>query len=107
MLVKGVNRHDHDPDTGHYITEASMRKDIELMKQLNVNTVRTSHYPNDPRFYELCDEYGLYVINEANIESHGMGYGPESLAKDPTWTAAHLDRVKNMVHAFKNHPSII
>lgn len=107
IMVKGVNRHDHDPDSGHYITEASMRKDIELMKQLNVNTVRTSHYPNDPRFYELCDEYGLYVINEANIESHGMGYGPESLAKDPTWTAAHLDRVKNMVHAFKNHPSII
>ncbi len=107
IMIKGVNRHDHDPDTGHYITEASMRKDIELMKQLNVNTVRTSHYPNDPRFYELCDEYGLYVICEANIESHGMGYGKESLAKDPSWTAAHLDRVTNMIHAFKNHGSII
>lgn len=107
IMVKGVNRHDHDPDTGHYITEESMRKDLELMKQLNINTVRTAHYPNDPRFYELCDEYGLYVICEANIESHGMGYGPESLAKDPTWTAAHLDRVSNMVHAFKNHSSII
>lgn len=107
ILVKGVNRHDHDPDSGHYITEESMRKDLELMKQLNINTVRTAHYPNDPRFYELCDEYGLYVICEANIESHGMGYGPESLAKDPSWTAAHLDRVTNMVHAFKNHPSII
>ena len=107
ILVKGVNRHDHDPDTGHYITEESMRKDIELMKQLNINTVRTAHYPNDPRFYELCDEYGLYVIAEANIESHGMGYGPESLAKHDSWTAAHLDRVKNMVHAFKNHGSII
>ncbi|YCM45961.1 glycoside hydrolase family 2 TIM barrel-domain containing protein [Verrucomicrobiaceae bacterium 227] len=107
IMVKGVNRHDHDPDTGHYVTEASMRKDLELMKQLNINTVRTAHYPNDPRFYELCDEYGLYVIAEANIESHGMGYGKESLAKDPKWTAAHLDRVTNTVHAFKNHPSII
>jgi len=107
VLVKGVNRHDHDPDTGHYITEELMRKDLALMKQLNINTVRTAHYPNDPRFYELCDEYGLYVISEANIESHGMGYGPESLAKDPAWTAAHLDRVTNMVHALKNHPSII
>jgi len=107
ILVKGVNRHDHDPDTGHYITEASMRKDLALMKQLNINTVRTAHYPNDPRFYELCDEYGLYVICEANIESHGMGYGPESLAKDPSWTGAHLDRITNMVHAFKNHSSII
>jgi len=84
-----------------------MRRDLELMKQLNINTVRTAHYPNDPRFYELCDEYGLYVIAEANIESHGMGYGPESLAKDASWTAAHLDRVTNMVHAFKNHGSII
>ena len=107
ILVKGVNRHDHDPDTGHYISEATMRKDIELMKQLNINTVRTAHYPNDPRFYELCDEYGLYVICEANIESHGMGYGPESLAKDASWTPAHLDRITNMVHAFKNHSSII
>lgn len=107
ILVKGVNRHDHDPDTGHYITEASMRKDLELMKQLNVNTVRTSHYPNDPRFYELCDEYGMYVINEANIESHGMGYGKTSLAKSPEWGPAHLDRITNMVGAYKNYGSII
>jgi beta-galactosidase len=107
VLIKGVNRHDHDPDTGHYVTEAMMRKDLETMKRLNINTVRTSHYPNDPRFYELCDEYGLYVICEANIESHGMGYGKESLAKDPSWKEAHLDRVVNMVEAFKNHPSII
>lgn len=107
ILVKGVNRHDHDADNGHYITEESMLLDITLMKQLNVNTVRTSHYPNDPRFYELCDEYGLYVICEANIESHGMGYGKESLAKDESWKEAHVDRIKNMVGAFKNHPSIM
>ena len=107
VLIKGVNRHDHDPDTGHYVQEASMIKDIKLMKRLNMNTVRTSHYPNDPRFYELCDELGLYVICEANIESHGMGYGKESLAKDPKWGAAHLDRVKNMVGALKNHTSIV
>ncbi|MCP5535694.1 MAG: DUF4981 domain-containing protein [Akkermansiaceae bacterium] len=107
ILVKGVNRHDHDTDTGHYVSEASMRKDLELMKQLNVNTVRTSHYPNDPRFYELCDEYGIYVISEANIESHGMGYGKESLAKDPSWEKAHLDRIINMAESLKNHASII
>lgn len=107
ILVKGINRHDHNPETGHYVTEADMRKDIVVMKRLNINTVRTAHYPNDPRFYELCDELGLYVICEANIESHGMGYGPESLAKQPSWGPAHLDRVKNMVGAFKNHASII
>jgi beta-galactosidase len=107
ILVYGVNRHDHDPDTGQYVTEESMRRDLVLMKKLNVNTVRTSHYPNDPRFYELCDELGLYVISEANIESHGMGYDSESLAKDPSWGEAHLDRIKNMVGALKNHASIV
>jgi beta-galactosidase len=107
VLIKGVNRHDHHPVTGHYVTERDMRDDLEAMKRLNINTVRTSHYPNDPRFYELCDEYGLYVIAEANIESHGMGYGEESLAKDPEWYEAHLDRIRNMIEAFKNHPSII
>ncbi len=107
IYVKGVNRHDHHHITGHYITEDTMRKELELMKQLNINTVRTSHYPNDPRFLELCDEYGMYVISEANIESHGMGYGKSSLAKDPTWQKAHLDRIINMVQALKNHPAII
>lgn len=107
VLIKGVNRHDHNPETGHYVTESDMREDLEAMKRLNINTVRTSHYPNDPRFYELCDEYGFYLIAEANIESHGMGYGDASLAKDPEWFDAHLDRVRNMVEAFKNHPSII
>ena len=93
VLFKGVNRHDHHPVTGHYVTEKDMRKDIVLMKKLNMNAVRCSHYPNDPRFLELTDELGLYVIDEANIESHGMGYGPESLAKHANWEAAHLDRI--------------
>jgi beta-galactosidase len=107
VLLKGVNRHEHDPDAAHVISEESMRRDIELMKQSNINAVRTCHYPNDPRWYELCDEYGLYLIDEANIESHGMGYGPESLAKDPAWGPAHLDRVTRMVERDKNHPSVI
>jgi beta-galactosidase len=107
VLLKGVNRHEHDPLTGHVISEESMRRDIELMKRSNINAVRTCHYPDDPRWYELCDEYGLYLVDEANIESHGMGYGPESLAKDPAWGPAHLDRVVRMVERDKNHPSII
>ena len=107
ILLKGVNRHEHDPYTGHVISEESMRRDIELMKQSNINAVRTCHYPDDPRWYELCDEYGLYLVDEANIESHGMGYGPESLAKDPEWGPAHLDRVVRMVERDKNHPSVI
>ncbi len=107
VLVKGVNRHEHDPVTGHVISKVSMLKDITLMKQNNINTVRTCHYPDDPYWYELCDEFGLYVIDEANIESHGMGYGERSLAKNPDWKEAHLDRVKRMVERDKNHPSVI
>jgi len=107
VLIKGVNRHDHNPITGQYVSEADMLADLLAMKRLNINAVRTSHYPNDPRFLELCDELGFYVISEANIESHGMGYGAESLAKDPSWGPAHLDRVSNMVEAFKNHPSVV
>jgi beta-galactosidase len=107
VLLKGVNRHEHDPLTGHVISEESMRRDIELMKRSNINAVRTCHYPDDPRWYELCDEYGLYLVDEANIESHGMGYGPESPAKDPAWGPAHLDRVVRMAERDKNHPSII
>jgi len=107
VRLKGVNRHEHDPYTGHVVSEESMRRDIELMKLANVNAVRTCHYPNDPRWYELCDEYGLYVVDEADIESHGMGYGPDSLAKDPVWGPAHLDRVERMVERDKNHPSVI
>jgi beta-galactosidase len=107
ILLKGVNRHEHDPITAHVISEDSMRKDIQLMKQFNINAVRTCHYPNDPRWYELCDEYGLYLIDEANIESHGMGYGEKSLAKNPDWGPAHLDRTIRMVERDKNHPSVI
>ncbi|MHC4960585.1 MAG: beta-galactosidase, LacZ type [Planctomycetota bacterium] len=107
ILMKGVNRHEHDPDTGHYVTTESMIQDIELMKQNNINTVRTCHYPDASEWYSLCDKYGLYVIDEANIESHGMGYGAASLAKNPEWQKAHLDRTISMVQRDKNHPSII
>ncbi len=107
IYIKGVNRHEHDPETGHTVSVESMVRDIELMKQFNINTVRTSHYPDDPRWYDLCDRYGLYVIDEANIESHGMGYGRESLAKDPKWEKAHVDRIRRMVERDKNHPCVI
>ena len=108
ILIKGVNRHEHDPDTGHCVSLESMRKDIILMKQFNINTVRTAHYPDDPQWYELCDQFGLYVIDEANIESHGIGYKPENtLANKPEWKRAHVDRIISMVERDKNHPSII
>jgi beta-galactosidase len=107
VLIKGVNRHDHNPRTGHYVTTEDIRADLLQMKRANINAVRTAHYPNDPALLELCDELGFYVIAEANIESHGMGYGPESLAKNPAWFEAHLDRVKNMVERDKNHLCII
>lgn len=104
VLIKGVNRHEHDPETGHTVSEASMIEDIRLMKQHNINAVRTAHYPNHPRWYELCDEYGLYLMDEANIESHGVW---DRLTKDPAWADAFLDRVSRMVERDKNHPSII
>lgn len=100
----GVNRHDHDPRTGKTVTRASMEEDVRLMKRLNINSVRTSHYPNDPYFYELCDRYGLYVIDEANIESHGSG---GQLANDPAWITPFLERVSRMVVRDRNHPSVI
>ncbi len=108
ILLKGVNRHEHDPDRGRTVSEASMRRDIELMKAFNINAVRTSHYPNHPKWYELCDEYGLYVVDEANIESNGVSFDPEvTLANRPEWRAAHLDRTERMVERDKNHPSVI
>lgn len=107
LLIKGVNRHEHDPDRGQVVDRQSMLRDIRLMKPHNINAVRTSHDPNLPDWYELCDEHGLYVSCEASIESHGMGYGAESLANAPSWREAHLDRTRRMVETFKNHPSVI
>ncbi|MEO8615442.1 MAG: glycoside hydrolase family 2 TIM barrel-domain containing protein [Luteolibacter sp.] len=107
ILIKGVNRHDHNPRTGHYVTTTDIREDLLQMKRANINAVRTSHYPNDPALVELCDELGFYVVAEANIESHGMGYNEQSLAKNPSWFEAHLDRIKNLVERDKNHPCII
>ena len=108
IVVRGVNRHEHDPDRAHVVDEASMIEDIRLMKQLNINAVRAAHYPNVPRWYELTDEYGLYVVDEANIESHGMGFEPGvTLAGRPDWLAAHMDRTVRMVERDKNHASIV
>jgi beta-galactosidase len=108
VLFKGVNRHEHSPDTGHYVDRALMIRDIELMKQHNVNAVRTSHYPNAEEWYELTDRYGLYVIDEANLECHGFGTNERNrLSNDPAWTPAYVARAEAMVERDKNHPSIV
>ena len=107
VLIKGVNRHEHDPYTGHVVSRESMERDIALMKQMNINTVRTCHYPDDPYWYELCDRYGLYVWDEANCESHAQGYGEKSLAKDPQYKQMVWSRNRNMLERDKNHPSVI
>ncbi len=108
ILIKGVDRHEHSDKTGHVVDEQSMRQDIGLMKMNNINTVRTSHYPNDPLWYQLCDQYGLYIIDEANIESHGIGYHPDrTLGNKPEWMEAHIDRMRRMVERDKNHASVI
>ena len=106
-LFRGVNRHEWDPETGQVMTRERMLQDIRLMKQNNINAVRSCHYPNVPEWYALCDEYGLYVIDEANIESHGMGYEERTLAKVPAWGPAHLDRTIRMFERDKNHACII
>lgn len=106
VLVKGANRHEHS-QLGRTVSKELMEQDIRLMKQHNLNTVRNSHYPTHPYWYQLCDRYGLYMIDEANIESHGMGYGPASLAKDSTWLPAHKDRTRRMYERSKNHPAIV
>lgn len=108
VTLRGVNRHEHDPWTGRYVTLESMRRDIELMKQAHINAVRTSHYPDDPRWYDLADQYGLYLVDEANIESHGMHYHPDTtLGNKPRWLDAHLDRTRRLVERDKNHASVI
>jgi beta-galactosidase len=107
IYVKGVNIHEHNEVTSHYQDEATMLKDIFLMKSHNINAVRTSHYPEPERWYELCNQYGIFLVDEANVESHGMGYGAKSLAKDPAWKDAHLFRTKNMFERDKNQPSVI
>ena len=107
VLIKGANRHEMDPDYGYYVSEGRMLEDIRIMKENNINAVRTCHYPDDARWYSLCDQYGLYVVAEANIESHGMGYGEKTLAKNPLYAKAHLERNERNVQRSINHPSVI
>ena len=107
ILIKGADRHELDPDSGYVVSVKRMIQDIKIMKQLNINAVRTSHYPDDPRWYDLCDEYGIYVTAEANLESHGMGYGDKTLAKNKDFELMHMERNQANVRTFKNHPSII
>lgn len=107
VTIKGVNRHETHQYLGHVQTLDGMMREVELMKKMNINAVRTSHYPCDERFYELCDEYGLYVTDEANIESHGMYYDEHSLAKKPEWEGMHVDRMVRMVERDKNHACVV
>lgn len=107
ITLKGVNTQETNPETGHVVSYELMMKDIRLWKENNINAVRLSHYPRGKLFYELCDNYGLYVVDEANIESHGMYYGSHSLAKNPKWEKAHIDRMVRMVKRDRNHPSVI
>lgn len=107
VLFKGADRHEMDPDGGYVVSRERMLQDILRMKQLNINAVRTCHYPDDNLWYDLCDQYGIYVVAEANIESHGMGYGKETLAKNPSYKKAHMERNQRNVQRGYNHPSII
>ncbi|MBD5308668.1 MAG: DUF4981 domain-containing protein [Bacteroides sp.] len=107
ILIKGVNRHELDPDGGYVVSRERMEQDIKIMKDNNINAIRTCHYPDDPYLYDLADKYGLYVVAEANLESHGMGYGEKSLAKFPEFELPHLERNKRNVARNFNHPSVI
>ncbi len=107
ILIKGADRHELDPDGGYVVSRERMIQDIREMKKMNINAVRTSHYPNNPLWYDLCDEYGLYLVAEANVESHGMGYGKETLAKNDAYALAHMERNQRNIQAQFNHPSII
>lgn len=107
VKLKGVNRHEHHPRTGRFVDKKTLEKDLCLMKQANINMIRTSHYPAVPLFYEFCDKYGFYVMTDANNESHGYGIGNKEIGDNPDWTLAHLDRAVSMVQRDKNHPSIM
>lgn len=107
VKLRGVNRHDHHPRTGRYVDDATYELDLQLMKQANINFLRTSHYPDRPYLYELCDRYGIYVMDEANQESHGYGYANREMGEDKAWEKAHVDRAVSLVERDKNHPSII
>lgn len=107
VKLLGVNRHDHHPRTGRYVDDPTYEKDIALMKQANINFLRTSHYPDRPYLYELCDRYGLYVMDEANQESHGYGYANNEMGEDLAWKKAHVDRAESLVERDKNHPCVV
>lgn len=107
ILIKGADRHEMDPYGGYVVPLERMIQDIQIMKQMNINAVRTSHYPDDPRWYDLCDQYGIYLVAEANVEGHGMMYGPHPLAANPDYEQAHLERNISNVVTYRNHPSII
>lgn len=107
VLFKGADRHEIDPDGGYVVSRERMLQDIQIMKQFNLNAVRTCHYPDDNLWYDLCDQYGIYVVAEANVESHGMGYGDKTLAKNPSFAKAHLERNQRNVQRGFNHPGII
>lgn len=106
VKLRGVNRHEHYSRTGRHVDRQTIETDIRLIKQANINMIRTSHYPNEPYFYELCDEYGICVMDEANNESHGYGIGNRQLGDDSTWKQAHVDRSVSMVERDKNHACI-
>jgi beta-galactosidase len=107
VKLKGVNRHEHHPRTGKYLSRQTMVRDMELMKQANINMIRTCHYPDDPLFYELCDQYGFYVMDEANQESHGFGIGNKLMGDNPVWKKSHIERAVSLVQRDKNHPCVI
>lgn len=107
IYFKGVNLHEFNTNTGQVVTRETMMRNLQLMKELNINAVRTSHYPQQPLWYKLCDEYGIYLVDEANLESHGLGYGPDNVSNFPEWHATHMDRIQRLIERDKNHPSVI
>ncbi len=107
VMIKGVNLHEFNTNAGNVVNEEIMMRNIKLMKELNINAVRTSHYPQQPLWYKLCDQYGIYLVDEANLESHGLGYGPDNVSNFPEWKAQHMDRMIRLVERDKNHPSVI